>query len=514
AVFAGLSLALSAALALFVLPALLDRNRLSRRILTGAPPRRGGNWAAAVVVAGAVLLGIALPRVVGRADFALESLDGTPAKIRAEEAEFRRAWHRADTGETAVLAAAGSDREAALEHLNELVAELRKRQVAVAAPPRPTRRVQSANRRAWCTPQVAAKIERLAEECRTACRENGLPEEFFQPFFSALTAAVGAEDLSLPPFLEHLDRRMIKAHGSRAAAVALLTDAPEAVRAVRALLKERNDERAALLSKGGFKALIREELGGRFLLLLALSVAAALLLVYLVFRNLGDVLLAMVPVLLAWAAVALVMHLTGFRATPAAAFAAVLLTGLAVDYGIYAVCQRRCPDELDTRDPILLSAATTIAGAGALLASHHPARVGTGAVLAPGILAACLSGVFIVPRLRPIRLPAALWAAALGWLSGCASAAVPWADRPDREALERRLELYPRVPFRLQAVTTAQFGERSFRFMLAAELDPDTGAVNFAGVDPGSGALLFRGDGETLRLGPALADAPPKPLRD
>ena len=517
AVFAGLSLAFSAILALAVLPVLLDRDHRLRRIFPEVPPRPGSRRAGAVVIIGAALLAVAVPGVLRNADFALDSLDGTPENIRAEEADFRRAWHRGGNTETAVLAAAGSDREAALEHLAGICAELDRRGIDAAAPPRPPRRVQAENRRAWRTPEVAAKIARLAAECRAACAKHRLPEEFFQPFFSALTRAITADDFPLPPILKHIDRKMIKSHGKSAAAVALLRDTPENVRAVREVLKARNDEHAALLSKGGFRALIREELGGRFLWLLTLSVAAALLLVYMVFRNYRDMLLAMVPVLLAWSAVALVLRLTGFRATPAAAFAAVLLTGLAVDYGIYAVCQLRRPDELDTHDPILLSAATTIAGAAALLASRHPALFGTGAVLAPGIFVACLSGVYIVPRLGKVRsakVPTVLWAVLLLFLSGCAHT-VPWQEFPDREAQERRMQLYPGSAFRLQATVTAEFRGRQFRFVLAAEIDPETEIVKLAGIDPGSGALLFRNgevSGGAPRLGPALAENPPEAL--
>ena len=519
AFFAGLSLTLSAVLALTVLPLLLDRGRHLRRICSETPPRGGRRGALVLALTAVLLLVPALPKVLERADFALESLDGTPEKTLAEERDFRRAWHRGRSGETAVLAAAGRDREEAFDRLAGIVAGLRARKIAAAMPPRPTRRAQEANRRAWRTPETAARIAELKAACRTACRRHGLPEVFFDPFFTELAAAVAAEDFSLPPILEHIDRQMIKSHGARAAAVALLADTPENVRAVRACLAERRESEAALLSKGAFRALIREELGGRFLYLLGLSVIAALGLVWLVFRDLGDVLRAMTPVVFAWAAVVGLAYLTGFRATPAAAFAMVLLTGLAADYGIYAVCQCRKPDELDTRDPILLSAATTVAGSGALLLSQHPVLFGTGMVLAPGIFAACLCGVFIVPRLCGTRsggrAVVLLFAAApLFFLSGCAHT-VPWETYPDREALAPRMRRCPDRAFRLQAVTRAAFPGREFRFVLSAAVDPESGQVRCAGVDPGSGALLFRcggASGEAPKLGPALADAAPDAL--
>ena len=314
---------------------------------------------------------------------------------------------------------------------------------------------------------------------------------------------------------------MIKSHGTKAAAAAFLEDTPENVRKVRQLLAARNEENAALLSRGGFQALIREELGMRFVLLLIGGVLAALAIVFLVFRNLLDVCRALVPVLFAWTIAAVTAYLTGFRATPAAAFAAVLLTGLAVDYGIYAVCQSRNPDSFDIRDPLLLSAATTIAGSGALLFSHHPVLFGTGAVLTPGILAACLSGVYLVPRLGKNTISsssaaALIFSLLLFWGAGCAQP-VPWQDFPRKEELSRRRAIYPETAFHLQAVAKASISGRDFRFLLAAEIDPVKETVKAAGVDPGSGALLFRSSGipgEPPRFTPLFAERLPAAMRD
>lgn len=519
-VFAGLSLLLSALLALAVLPLLLDREHGLRSLLPEFRFQPARSRAAATVIFAGGLLILTLPQVFRHADFSLDAMDGTPREILAQEEDFRKAWRRTGPG-MAVIAAAGIDREAALERLTDICSEVRSRQVSVNLPPRPPRSVQEANRRAWRTPETAARIAALAAECRNACRKHRLPEEFFQPFFSALTQAIAADDFDLPPLLKHIDRLMIKSHGERAAAVAFLEDTPENVRLVRQILAARQENDAALLSRKGLRELIREELGVRFLMLLISSILAALLIVYLVFRNVFDVCRALVPVLFAWAFAAGAACLTGFRATPAAAFAAILLTGLAVDYGIYAVCQSRNPGSFDTRDSLLLSAATTIAGAGALLFSRHPVLFGTGAVLTPGILAACLSGVYLVPLLGKGTVPKSLVSVLLAGTvilfsgTGCVRT-VSWQDHPERETLTLRMDLYPETPFRLQAVTNAAFRDRIFSFVLAAEIDPGKNTVKLAGIDPGSGALLFKsgGDpGEEPRFTPLFAERLPAPMR-
>lgn len=519
AVFAGLSLLFSAILALLVLPHLLDRGHELRRIFSARQAERKRNWAPVAVLIPIAAACAVLPQVVRRADFALDSLDGTPEETKREEREFRAAWQK-PKADTAVIAAGGESGEAALERLEAIASELARRGVRVAMPPRPTLKRQTVNREKWRTPEVARKIADLETECRAACRRHKLPEKFFDPFFDQLRAAIASDDLSLPALLEHIDRKMIKSHGESAAAVALLPDKPENASAVRKVLKERGETQAALLSKTGFKLLIREELGGRFKWLLPLSVAAALAMLFAVFRQIGDVLLAMVPVAVAFSGVALLMYATNYRATPAAAFALVLLTGLSVDYGIYAVSQLRRPGELDTRDPILLSAATTVAGAGALLASRHPALFGTAVVLTPGIALACLSGVYLVPmlgRCAPPKKTVLLLLAAALMLLGAGCGMVLWRNYPAQDEALRRMRLpYPKTEFKVRSRVAASFRGRMLRFVLAAKIDPESGGVTLAGVDPGSGALLFKHDGRPESrpvLGPVLAaDAPPQLL--
>ena len=227
--------------------------------------------------------------------------------------------------------------------------------------------------------------------------------------------------------------------------------------------------------------------------------------------------------LVSFAFLAVLGGATGFRATPAAAFALVLLTGLAVDYGIYAVCRRNDPDMPEVRTPVVLSAVTTVAGAGALLVSKHPALFGTGAVLAPGIAAACVCGLALASRpagaapkgsggKKPHAFPAAvlpLVSVLLLLGGGCAGGnALPSPGSAGTEGIRDRLRLFPETPFTVQAVARLEAPGRVFTFLLAAEIDPAAEKIRAAAVHPGSGVLLFRipeaGEGS-----PAAASPPP-----
>ena len=226
--------------------------------------------------------------------------------------------------------------------------------------------------------------------------------------------------------------------------------------------------------------MVKDDLLDRFFRTIPLGGLLVLIFAAAALKNWRDVLAAMIPVLTAFAVLALFFAVTQVKVTPASAFALVLLSGLAVDYGIYAAFLGRNPQAKQIRSAVFLSAATTVLGAGALLFSSHPALSGTGVVLAVGISAAAASGIWVEPLLfvrkqRNGKIYSALLAvSAVLLLSGCAS--VPQNELPDRQ-------------FSGRAVCTA--GENKLSFMLMAKRE--AGKLSAAAVSS-SGMLIFNLD--------------------
>ena len=509
AVFAGLSLAFSCIIALIALPLLLDRDHGMTELKPALSKWRISPVLPLLLLPVAFFCGKIL---LVRSDFTLESLDGTPEEIRSQEADFNSAWRKPGI-RTGVLAASGQDGEEALTRLLSFIdkAKLKYSGIEIAVPPIPPQSRQKANRLKWRTWETTGKIEHLEWLTGRSCKKHGLPEPFFQPFFTQLKNAVKSEDLTLPPMFDAIAKKMIREQSGTASAIALVEDNERTAGLIRQKLKEYGDCHCALLSKEGFKQMVREDLGGRFLWILPLSILAALVLAYAVFRNIGDVLFAMVPVYVSFCGLFLLGALTGFKATPAAAFAMILLTGLAIDYGIYAVSQLRHPDKISVQSSVFLSAATTVAGAGALVFSKHPALFGTGVVLSIGITLACLSGLFLVPMLKKSKTSSVLSAILfLFLLTGCASG-IPFEEFPDAESLRRRMQLYPGNRFKIQANAGIEMQDRTFSFILTADLDPAAGKIRAAGIS-GAGTLIFHLDSENIRLGPGIPEQTRKNL--
>jgi predicted exporter len=89
--------------------------------------------------------------------------------------------------------------------------------------------------------------------------------------------------------------------------------------------------------------------------------------------------------------------------------AAIVVAGLAIDYGIFAVTALERNDSgfsSDAFSALTLSMLTTLAGAGALLWAEHPALKTVGLVVCSGVAAAYLAAILLLPAAATaLRLP-------------------------------------------------------------------------------------------------------------
>ena len=105
-------------------------------------------------------------------------------------------------------------------------------------------------------------------------------------------------------------------------------------------------------------------------------------------------------------------------------FGMIMLTGLVLDYGIFALHRTQSDVDAGTGDAMVLSALTTVLTCGALLASRHPVLFHTGFVLSFGILFTALTALFVVPSLLSLRCrvgKAALLLVLAASITGCMS---------------------------------------------------------------------------------------------
>jgi predicted RND superfamily exporter protein len=122
-------------------------------------------------------------------------------------------------------------------------------------------------------------------------------------------------------------------------------------------------------------------------------------LIYLLYRNVTNSLLAMVPGI---TGMFVVIGFMGWRGIPLNIFhilSAILIVGLAVDYGIFIVCKLTGGNSHEAEKAVLVSGLTTMAGFGALVLARHPAMHAIGVAVILGVGAAIPATLFVIPTL-------------------------------------------------------------------------------------------------------------------
>jgi uncharacterized protein len=132
-------------------------------------------------------------------------------------------------------------------------------------------------------------------------------------------------------------------------------------------------------------------------LLVPLAIIFNIVFTYLFFRNIKETAIALIPVLTGMLWLSGLMSLFGFPLNVVNIVAAIITSGVIVDYGIGRTYDYRNNLTMGTAFVVSLSAATNIIGAGALLFAKHPAFFSTGLAMVICMSAGYLSAMFVVP---------------------------------------------------------------------------------------------------------------------
>ena len=154
---------------------------------------------------------------------------------------------------------------------------------------------------------------------------------------------------------------------------------------------------AAYLAPEALRAILTHDFGRQLSWLLGAALVIILLLTWLTFRSVKKLLLALLPVLLTLRWLTALFAYFDHPITLMTAIGGILLVGLAIDYGVFAVQWLDEGNDSTIPQAMHLSALTTIFTTGILLFSDHPVLFDLGLVLSLGITLAYLIAKHIVP---------------------------------------------------------------------------------------------------------------------
>ena len=332
---AGGALALSLLASFFLLPTLLTR-RMSRRApdrtndadqpCQTAQPRKSNlllepSKLPATIVVAVTMLVTALsfvPKV--QTSFRVEALDGIPEKVREDERCYQSTWQPSQPNLILLRDPDGSQ----TPRLHDALVNYRPVSPQTFWPDETTRK---ANLAAWSN----APLDTWEELLASAAIARGLPKNFFQPFFDALREHLATPAATEPPSWLAQAYHQLRHNGISCFFLAVPPENSEAA----ASCTEGFD--AAYLAPEALRAILTRDFGAQLRWLMGTAIAIIVLLTWLALRSIRKLLLALLPVLLTLCWLTAIFACFGHPITLITAIGGVLLVGLAIDYGVFAV---------------------------------------------------------------------------------------------------------------------------------------------------------------------------------
>jgi predicted RND superfamily exporter protein len=336
----------------------------------------------------------------------IRALDGIGEQLRNDEKNFRAIW--GESSQAAVSVKAPSF-EAALERQDE-IAEIAEKagipgfqSLSVVWPSLKTR---SRNAAAWDAFWTKERIKRLKNDFHKVGAKYSFSENAFAPFFDNLHHHDFSANFADSPGFELFRGKFGRTGGRESRLDAFFNDTPESVAKMRGLTSKIKG--ASVISPKRFGEYISDAILSDARRVAVFALPLILLLAWICLRNIKEVALAVIPVVTALALEFPAHALSGFELNAIGLVAMIVVTGLAVDYGIFAVSAAKKRDARFAENAVTsltMSMLSTAIGSGALLFASHPALRTVGLVVTVGVTAAWASAVFAVPAMFHVIRP-------------------------------------------------------------------------------------------------------------
>ena len=409
AVFSVSALVLSILAAIFVLPPLMktgvapvDSTKTRRRTSKKLALAAAAFFLGSLLIAGFLATGLEL-------ETGIVQMDGTPPRILAAEEQFQKLWSGREAGQAIAVVGGATYEEAARRsaRLHQEVAtqapDLDFSSLSVFWPPESSRQE---NLRRWQAFWDDARIEMTRERIRAAAAQYGFAEDAFAPFYELLNQKRVSDRPVDNQIFAQFEERFHQENNGEHWFMSFFPDTPEAVDKVEAALVDLPGGFVA--SRRALGRLLSKSVSREVFRISGIALVMILGVAFLLMRNIRMSLAALLPAACGVLWLFAFMALNGMALNIANMIAGIVVIGLCIDYGIFMVHGwAKSPEVLhSTRSAVILSAVSTLIGAGVLVFARHPALFSIGVTLVIGIAAGFLAALFGVPGLCMIlRIP-------------------------------------------------------------------------------------------------------------
>lgn len=329
----------------------------------------------------------------------LRKVGVTPPEVLADERCVREVW--ADPRGHGLIVVRSADTESMLQTNEQVYAQLAclrgQGRLVSLAPLLPSRATQLANlsrwREFWREP---GRLESLQEALNVEGRKLHFAEGTFDSFLGWIEKEHAPFEMAelrqiAGPLLEPL---FLLASGGLGV-INLIPDDEQAAEALSAsgLSLPPGVE---TVSQRRFASLLQQSLEEDFWRFLLGAMGIVVLILAVLLRRWSSVLLTVLPAVTGLEVMLATMVLLGLRINMFNVAALVLVIGLSIDFGVFAIHRPR--EHSRTQDlAVTTSALTTVGGFGALSLAQHPALFSLGITVVLGLIPALICALVVVP---------------------------------------------------------------------------------------------------------------------
>lgn len=341
-----------------------------------------------------------VPAAYVRFDGNIRSIGIIPEDILEDEIQIKDTWGA--VREQALVFCAAESPEEALRKNDLLFQKLKHEMPDVKflslAPLIPSRQVQEENLKQWSSFWNASNRKITL---RTSLEQQGLQYGFtstaFEPFLQWIDQP--RNTFTLADFEKECNDKLISPFVTKLknGQFAVLTFVPDDD-AVTAFLQNMEQD-IKIVSNRQFSRQLSHEIVSDFTRFFSWAVIIIFVLLFILFRNTKKLILAFLPVLAGILVMFAIMSISGIKVNLFNMVAAILVIGLAVDYGIFIVCTCDEASNTATCNAVLVSGLTTFVGFGSLIIARHPAMNSIGITVAAGIIPSLLCALTLLPYL-------------------------------------------------------------------------------------------------------------------
>ncbi len=398
-IFAVLSVLISLTMSIFLLPVMIGPKKLKPSAVKLKMPVYSRKGAIVCLVIWGVLVIAALlslPKLKVAND--VNTMDGAGKQIIADEKSFRDYW--TGKADNAMLIVTGKTREDVLrlaEKIYPEVAKLTDNGYISPVSIMPSDKTERENRKRWQTFWSPEHLKHLRAVLSKEAVASGFAPKAFDAFVDSLSDTSGGDKA----VIELLGKYFVRQHKN--GSWKLFSFFPDRLEYFNALSRQFGDnENIALISPAVLYDRIGDELFGRLVSIGLWSILLVALLSIIVTRSLYRGGIALLPVVIALVMIAGICALFGVSVSVPVGVAAVIVIGLAIDYGIFLVYQAFGMISDNVTSAVMLSALTTIAGGGSLILASHPVLFNLGVFLTLGVFLAALAAFTMIPALATL----------------------------------------------------------------------------------------------------------------